>query len=649
MKGNEKTGLRRTFSRYKYRFFVIFSLSAIGIKRFILRDARNDEVQQSKVVQDDSGASTPRASCPIRAGRKQNSTEPTYVACYPGSGSELTLNLIEGFTGIRTISHGGRCDAPETPYDYVALKTHYPWHCRKEWQHGLLGRAVVLLRNPIDSFPSKATRQYEKDQQDIHRPHSTQAPEDYWVKWRDEKFKVQLKLWKELVHYWTHHYAAADRLVLPYEWLVAEDSGPTLLFQLAQFLNQTAGVTVAIHHLDDAKCLWQEMVAKDSSTRRSNIHRKKTYRPTFTPNQYNVLVRDLSHLAEQYENETLGRLFQDYTRSVEELRDLAVSPEPQVGESPKIAWLMSYPNSHNTDIRNLLQVTTNTTGATNYGHERITSLGRHTFNAPTSIPVFPGEMNGPFRICDELPLPRSGYVLTKTHCGINGCHDCNVAPLPLFQEECTSGTTTMGDRSKSVRVKYNADQVKGAVHLFLDPFKNIITRFRGDKRYPNTRQGFDNWCRDYDDRFVLKSKHLDRVPHEVLTSKVMCHTAFFKYVQWHNNAAKTIRRLKLPVHLLFAEDFSGAQFDATVTALLEFLELERVETGEPFSTLSSEDNYFTPTALLEIVQFLKEYASTEVWDILDRKYDFSTRWGQLHRLTNSSARSSKAGLPGLEH
>jgi len=245
------------------------------------------------------------SACRILKGKQKLVREPVYLACYPGSGSEVTLNLIESMTGVKTIAHGGRCDPPETPYDYVALKTHYPWHCRKvnEWQHGLLSRAVVLIRNPIHALPSRANRAYESTHKET--PHSAQASQEYWTRWRDKRFTTELTLWEELVHYWFENYPPDNRLFVPYEQLV---SGPNMTRKLAQFFNVTRSTG----------CVWQEVVAGDKSGRRSNIHRKKTYTPDFTMEQYDVISRVLSRLSRTFEQESFGWSIKEYAKAVEE-------------------------------------------------------------------------------------------------------------------------------------------------------------------------------------------------------------------------------------------------------------------------------------------------------------------------------------------
>ena len=570
--------------------------------------------------------------CDIPRAEFKRVVEPVYVTSYPGSGSEMSLNIIEALSGTRTVSHGGKCDPPPSPYDYVALKVHYPWHCKHNWTDGLLANAIVLLRNPVSSFPSKANRNYEAE--NGVRGHSKQCPEEYWVQWREKFFERHLRLWEELVHYWYDHYEENNRMIIFYESLVTEDEGPTLTLQIARFLKEKAypevDATVA-----NSDCVWQKVVAGDKSKRRGSTHRKKSYQPMFTPDQYDSILEVIVRLQERYREESFYPNLVQYERTIFEHKAKALGrtvPTEDVNDGPpKIAWLMSYPNSYNTKIRTLLQDTTQTTGATNYGSERIHKNGEHTFSSD-SIPVYPhgGGANGPYIISEDLPLPAGGgYVLVKTHCGVNGCRDCNVAPtVKQFMDDCTTGTQVDGN-GKHNKVQYNASIVERAVHLYLDPFSNVLTRFNSNKnsKYPKSREGFLNWCHDYDDLYVKTSKSPYIIPEDVLKNNndVLCHTEFYKYIQWHNHAIQVIRDRNLPYHTIFAEDFSNTTISGkTLDNLLEFLKLNQVNVGKPFggimTKLEYSSSYFTSTEIETILSFLKRYATEEVWTEISSKY-----------------------------
>jgi len=254
--------------------------------------------------------------------KRTNVTEPLYIASYPGSGSTLMNYVVEALTGIKTIEHGGNCGPPETPYDYMAIKTHYPFNCGGKWEDEGFSRAVVLIRNPMDALPSKASRQYESDEN--AKRHSAQAPEEYWTEWRDKNFATHLKLWEELIYYWFDNYDAANRIFIPYEQLVSKESGPAMTLELSRFLHKTGP---SMLRREETDCVWDVVVAGE----RNNIHRKSEYQPNFSLEQYNAISEVLSRLTSKFESaESFGGIFQEFARALEERKYTTASNETSV-------------------------------------------------------------------------------------------------------------------------------------------------------------------------------------------------------------------------------------------------------------------------------------------------------------------------------
>ena len=82
-----------------------------------------------------------------------------------------------------------------------------------------------------------------------------------------------------------------------------------------------------------------------------------------------------------------------------------------VKSSSEIAWLLSFPNSGTSFTTALVRNVTKKATATNYF-----SNTRYGMNKP----IIESEENGPFYApVPNRPLPDSGFILTKTHCG--GC------------------------------------------------------------------------------------------------------------------------------------------------------------------------------------------------------------------------------------
>ena len=80
---------------------------------------------------------------------------PVWQASFPGSGARMTWTLVEALTGIRT---NNDYDSQGRGYEHVvAVKTHYPVKdARRRFGDldPLFGRAIVILRNPMNAIPS---------------------------------------------------------------------------------------------------------------------------------------------------------------------------------------------------------------------------------------------------------------------------------------------------------------------------------------------------------------------------------------------------------------------------------------------------------------------------------------------------------------
>jgi hypothetical protein len=146
---------------------------------------------------------------------------------------------------------------------------------------------------------------------------------------------------------------------------------------------------------------------------------------------------------------------------------------------PKVAWLISFPNSGTSFTLRYIRRATNTTTATNY------ALEGEVKDQP-SVPIHPDlEDEGPW-LERNLEYPTRNpdkYIITKTHCeGI--CSNC-VAPNRFlftpksFRIECQGGskavwkddTNKTSGVVKKKDVYYHEAQVKKAIHLFRHPVR----------------------------------------------------------------------------------------------------------------------------------------------------------------------------------
>jgi len=149
-------------------------------------------------------------------------------------------------------------------------------------------------------------------------------------------------------------------------------------------------------------------------------------------------------------------------------------------DEPRIAWLMSFPNSGTSYTKYLVDMVSGYNTASNYDDD--SSPGAKT-------PIIWEELsNGPFYSTSSkqnwtiTPNP-TGFVLTKTHCG-SFCFWCKsteyISTAAQFSRNCgRTSHVPQGDNDTSVAIwgYYNTSLVKRAVHLIRDPFSNIVARF----------------------------------------------------------------------------------------------------------------------------------------------------------------------------
>jgi hypothetical protein len=256
---------------------------------------------------------------------------------------------------------------------------------------------------------------------------------------------------------------------------------------------------------------------------------------------------------------------------------------------PKIAWLLSFPNSGTSYTMTMVEQATNKSTASNYGIEV-------TDTKYPSVPVHANHPEGPYwegtsiarRIApgkDRLKarireLPDT-FVLTKTHCGGRCVHcsakDYVVANTTTFLRACARTTARLG---KNLRVEALMDPTRVArvVHLMRNPFTNIVARFHLEGRnmmmqqcqqnqdividkddnsavaenvnkdpllLPMNATGFATFCRVLDERYAKEEQDVFYSNPKLLQllQAVPCRAEFYKYVQWHNYVGKMLPSL----------------------------------------------------------------------------------------------------------
>lgn len=178
---------------------------------------------------------------------------PIYAASYPGSGAQMTHYLYEALTGLES---GDEWLHRGDTYDHVAIKTHYPSRKHEIEGSRLMQRVILLIRSPMHALPSYHNYLYERENN--IPDHTTRAPEDSWLKWRDEHFEEELTSWKNHLQFWMTEHETKDRLVVSYERLVNRKIGPVESTRIANFLGRTEGVQVVPP--SQIPCVWDKVV-----------------------------------------------------------------------------------------------------------------------------------------------------------------------------------------------------------------------------------------------------------------------------------------------------------------------------------------------------------------------------------------------------
>lgn len=207
-------------------------------------------------------------SCPFPAVQEKK-VPSTFTASYPGSGAKLTWRLIRAITGIYTgddHDHNGRVKAGTA----VTVKTHFPGHANPDlFQSEDMARidhAILLIRNPMSAIPSFHNFIYE--QQNGLMNHSTRAPVEVWIAWRNQHFEEEVEKWALHVEWWVQqfHKGVGDKFyLLPYEYLISPRIGPVILQGLGNFLGRVhTDIQNSLISPGNYQCVWKMFVQEQA-------------------------------------------------------------------------------------------------------------------------------------------------------------------------------------------------------------------------------------------------------------------------------------------------------------------------------------------------------------------------------------------------
>lgn len=311
-------------------------------------------------------------------------------------------------------------------------------------------------------------------------------------------------------------------------------------------------------------------------------------------------------------------------------RDL-ISPAYNYSENLKLAMLISFPNS-----------------GTSYTLSAVRESSEHHVGSTSCLPkkkekkytpVYNNiSQHGPHftpassRRMKQLLRPHK-YILTKTHCdGYDNAPEPSPWNYIITQKDFARGcrrvcspvpSNSTSESTTTWESFYFDESLIGTfVHLFRDPFDNIVSRWHNHMshaptKYPeevgkweNSAAGFQAFCRSRDDHHQFhEAPHL---PSELVkaTQGVPCRTDFIRYVQWHNHAFRMTKMLEKPVHIVHYFDYRD-DMNGTMTKLLNFLELPFVSDGLDFSWKNYSE-YYTDDQRRATKNFVNLYASPEL-------------------------------------
>ena len=271
-----------------------------------------------------------------------------------------------------------------------------------------------------------------------------------------------------------------------------------------------------------------------------------------------------------------------------------------------------------------VEAATKTTTATNYVEYSGACVG-----------LSPHEL-GPCLHRSKHQVPES-YILTKTHCTAY-CMDCppkmyRIPSAQEFEKECRSGSIR-NTTDHSEHMEYPRTRVKKAIHLIRDPFDNLIGRLhlsvkrkrRQGKSEDEIKDNLSDWCQYLDSKAQKEERSSGLFPPGYIDNfqHVPCHVEWFRYIQWHNLAFQSTRMkpFEIPVHYLYYDDYAN-DYNATVAAVLDFLELEEYNTGKvkDFVPGKSYRQLFTVEHQIQAKAMAKVLAMPAVWDLIRHYFD----------------------------
>jgi hypothetical protein len=314
---------------------------------------------------------------------------------------------------------------------------------------------------------------------------------------------------------------------------------------------------------------------------------------------------------------------------------------------PDVVWLMSFPGSTGvSDILQSVERMTQAATATNYGALLFDS----------AVPVNPDYQCGPYIRAPQLPLPKQpSYILTNTYCipdvvqTSTVCVECPVEEHDLlaFERACATGNIVYEQQLRAVQ--YDSELPERFVHFIQDPFATVVNRLQitlQQKLADDHAHSKPSFFNKYTAPSSLSESlsildycaYLDSVYDELKTDSTLenythvpCHTEFFRYIQWHNDATNLQGKYAdtKPARYLWYENLTSV---VGLEPLLEFLNFKTIKRSAAAASTPqpSVSEFFSERIMRDASRMIKEFASPMAWELIRHYLDPYLQRGKYH-------------------
>lgn len=264
---------------------------------------------------------------------------------------------------------------------------------------------------------------------------------------------------------------------------------------------------------------------------------------------------------------------------------------------------------------------TNKSAGSNYAQE---------VTAGPILPVRPDLSLGPFQVRPSLGVGK--VVLIKSHCA-HYCDQCFLHNFTVeeFGDGCRRAFIDFQDPAY-----YRPKLIKRAVHLFRNPFDNLVARkhhgaksrvkkapvrYRDAAFTKDTRQGFLAWCKMIDDHILMVQGRWHYLNNEIVAQirSVPCGAEIYRYVQWHNLAIEVVEEMEIPVLFIHYEDYAE-KFNETIAKLVDFWNVTAVAGPNHFVVGKSYLHLFSKDHQFQVARMVRRFASPKTWSFLERYF-----------------------------